>query len=126
MIATIVCMITISVFLVKLYTKTFILGAVLCTSLMGLVTSVLFLVLTNKILHKCGISENKDVFGPVASSIIIMIGVGFAAFLGYKLANTFIFIGVAFFCSYTFVRGVSLLLGGFVNEASLAIGVFTD
>jgi len=125
-VVTIVTMLTVSFLLVKLYLKTFMFGSVLCTSLIGLVSTIMLLVFTNKILHKMGISEHKDVFGPIASTIIIVVGVGIAAFLGYKLANTFIFIGVAFFCSYTFVRGISLLLGGFVNEASLMIGVFTD
>jgi hypothetical protein len=122
----IVTMLTVSYFFVKLFKKSYLVGTVICTSLMGLVSSVMFLVLTNKLLHKFGFSEGKDAFGPVVSSVIIVIGVAISIYLGLKLANTVIFACVAFFCSYTFVRGISLLLGGFVNEANLAVGVLTD
>ena len=119
-------MLVASILMVKLYLKTFLVGTILCTCCIGLIGSIICLVFANKTLLYFGISEHKDIFGPFASLIVILIGILLGGWLGYKLANTFIFIGVAFFCAYTFVRGISLFLGGFVNEASLVVGVLTD
>jgi hypothetical protein len=100
------------------------LGPTFLASWVATVAGIYILQFMNAIYHTQ--NEDKDLFGPIWTLIILSVICEIGAYFGHVHNKFFLVFGFAFIASYLIVRGISLTLGGFVSETSILVGLFSE
>merc|ERR1711957_559675 len=102
-----------------------VLAAPICfCAILGLLATSYLLQFMTGIFHFFGLLSG-DLTGPLVSILLTLSGMLVGAYMGFRFSYLFLFASYAFLSAYSFVRGISLFLGGFLPEVDLLFALYT-